>query len=93
MLQLLQRKEKKAKWYKETKKFDDGEESTNGEGRKQRSVFKSLNQEKINEKGTAVEIEGGNVTDPQETHVNAKETCSQTQTAKKGGQNFWDSPL
>ena len=42
-LQLLQRKEK-AKWYKKNKKFDDGEESTNGEGRKQRSVFKSFNQ-------------------------------------------------
>ena len=91
-LQLLQRKDKKAKWYKKTKKFDDGEESTNGEGRKQRSVFKSLNQEKIKEKGTTVEIEGGNVTDPQETHVNAKETCSQTQTAKKGVRIFGTAP-
>ena len=75
---MLQRKEKKAKWYKKNKKFDDGEGSTNGEGRKQRSVFQSLNQEKIKEKGTTVEIEGGNVTDLQEKRVNAKETCSQT---------------
>ena len=90
---MLQRKEKKAKWYKKNKKFDDGEESTNGEGRKQRRVFQSLNEEKIKERGTTLEIEGGNVTDPQETQVNANETCSQTQTANKGGQNFWDSPL
>lgn len=75
---MLQRKEKKAKWYKKNKKFDDGEGSTNGEGRKQRGVFQSLNQEKIEEKGTTVEIEGGNVTDLQEKRVNAKETCSQT---------------
>lgn len=75
---MLQRKEKKAKWYKKNKKFDDGEGSTNGEGRKQRSAFQSLNQEKIKEKGTTVEIEGGNVTDLQEKRVNAKETCSQT---------------
>ena len=75
---MLQRKEKKAKWYKKNKKFDDGEGSTNGEGRKQRSVFQSLNQEKIKEKGTTVEIEGGNVTDLQEKRVNAKETGSQT---------------
>ena len=54
---MLQRKDKKAKWYKKTKKFDNGKDSTNGEGKKQRSVFKSLNQEKIKEKGTTVEIE------------------------------------
>ena len=90
---MLQRKENKEKWYTKNKKFDDGEESSNGEGRKQRRVFQSLNEEKIKERGTTLEIEGRNVTDPQETRVNANKTCSQAQTANIGGQNFWDSPL
>ena len=49
-LQLLQRKEKKAKWYNDTKKFDDGEESTNGQGRKQRSVLKACIKKRLMKK-------------------------------------------
>lgn len=90
---MLQRKEKKAKWYKKNKKFDDGKKSMNGEGRKQRRVFQSLNEEKIKERGTTLEIEGGNVTDSQETQVNANETSRQTNCKQRRSEFLGQPPL
>lgn len=92
-LQLLQRKESKSKWYKKSKKCDDGEESTTADGKKQRSLFQSLNQGNLKEKGEKVETGGKREADPQETRANERETCCQTQIANEEGQGFRESPL
>lgn len=91
-LQLLERKEKKSKWYKR-KKSDDSEENTTGERKKQKSIFESFNQKTTEEKGKTEEAESGKVSYPQKTNVKEKETCSHTQTANKVGQDFLESPL
>ena len=92
-LQLLQRKESKSKWYKKSKKCDDGGESTTADGKKQRSLFKSLNRGNLKEKGEKVETKGKRQADPEETRANERETCCQTQIANEEGQGFRESPL
>lgn len=90
--QLLQRKSK-SKWYKNSKKCDDGDESTTADGKKQRSLFQSLNQENLKEKGEKVETGGKREADPQETRANERVTCGQTQNANEEGLGFRESPL
>ena len=92
-LQLLERKEKKSKWYKKSKKSDDREENSTGGGQKHKSLFQSFIQKTIEEKSTTEESGSGKVTYAQETSVKEKEICSHTQTADNVGQGFLQSPL